>query len=114
MQQADPGSSSFSESLGHGDRDSSLVAAIGGENSRKDGVTQRDWGECKKNLQRDPLPLHSAWGWGSMTHFSTARVHTELLTSMAKVERVFTGVLSCWYGKINTRIKTNLTCPSKY
>lgn len=66
MQQADPGSSSSSESLGHGDRDSSLVAAIGGENSRKDGVTKSGWGECKKNLQRDPLPLHSArgGGWG--------------------------------------------------
>lgn len=71
MQQADPGSSSSSESLGHGDRDSSLVAAIGGETSRKDGVTKSEWRECKKNLQRDPLPLLSAWGrwWGDDSLF---------------------------------------------
>lgn len=38
VQQADPDSSSASESLGHEDRVSCLVATVCGENSRKDGV----------------------------------------------------------------------------
>lgn len=48
VQQGGPDSSSSSESLGHRDRESSLVAAIRGENSRKDGVTKKDWAECKE------------------------------------------------------------------
>lgn len=73
-------------------------------------------GESARRICRGTPCLFSQHGagGGGMTHFSTARVHTELLMPMAKVERVFTGVSSCWYGKINTRIKTNLTCPRKY
>lgn len=59
VQQGDPDSSSSSESLGHEDRDSSLVAAICGS-----GILLRGVGESARriseDMQKDSLPLHSA------------------------------------------------------
>lgn len=56
VQQGDPDSSSASESLGHGDRVSCSVAAVCGENSRKDGVEGlgREQEESLKTCRRTP------------------------------------------------------------
>ena len=57
----DPHSSSSSESLGQGDRDSNSVAGIWGDNTSKDRTTERGRGKGREHeigsgdLQGDPL-----------------------------------------------------------
>lgn len=128
----DPGSSSSPESRSLGDWDSSLVVAVCGENSTRDGATKQEVGgdvrSSSEDEQRGPrlCSAQSRWGevhrpgrnpqkcesdnpWNStrlrITRFSTARANAEEGRRWGS---------SCWCGYIDARVKANLTCPNKH